>query len=615
MAFVDWEHFQEYFEEALIMSRFDDIDTQLYAQPGPDLTRNVRRRSSSKTPGGQHSPEKKQQEEEAQQEEEQQEEECEEQQGANEAAEEEQQAQQSAEEAQKQQEDEREEQQEAEEKEKDEQAKEETKVWQEMQDELKLVAKPSRSKFQNLAFVNYAKVHGMAAKDVTLRMLTESTDGVHGWAYQGVDLSSGGALQQSLRIDLAKPENAAKKEVFTYLHPQLQMKFRMGWGFGRNYEFLEESKTTETYTDQRAGFKRAWMLPVGIAAKLGDANSPECLDASWKWCDECWYSKDEKQSWTKWSSWLDTYLYLFEWEEETEMTGERSANLVKTFSEKNLFEQTSLERKAMMNFAEAKKKKLVQVSIEMIKATDLGVEGWAKAGTPTSFLGGRPNKLNDKFNKTREAKKRVKEESDSGDDESEEPPRGQTSKKTKAEEQGENSMDEAMPARSPMKGMKAMKATKTPKAMKAMSPLQAVEKELRDASELIDQRVAQGMACEDFLALVKSKTKEGIEFQEWGTSLTNTLKEALEPMSAEHERLMKDIKKTSADPKNKKIAGKVFLDKHGPEESAQILIELKQNLKKALTVSTPILNKIDAMKKSSEKKTTSSPKKQSRRRV
>ena len=123
------------------------------------------------------------------------------------------------------------------------------------------------------------------------------------------------------------------------------------------------------------------------------------------------------------------------------------------------------------------------------------------------------------------------------------------------------------------------------------------------------------MECEDFLALVVSKTKEGIEFQEWGTSLTNSLKEALDPMSAEHERLMKDIKKTSADPKNKKIAGKVFLDKHGPEESAQILIELKQNLKKALTVSTPILNKIDAMKKSSEKKTTSSPKKQARMRV
>ena len=161
MAIVDWEHFQEHFEEALIMSRFDDIETQLYAQPGPDLTRNVRRRSSSKTPGDQHSPEKKQQEEEAQQEEEQQEEECEEQQGANEAAEEEQQAQQSAEEAQKQQEDEREEQQEAQEKDKDEQEKEETKVWQEMQDELKLGAKPSRSTFQNLAFVNYAKVHGM----------------------------------------------------------------------------------------------------------------------------------------------------------------------------------------------------------------------------------------------------------------------------------------------------------------------------------------------------------------------------------------------------------------------------------------------------------------------
>lgn len=60
----------------------------------------------------------------------------------------------------------------------------------------------------------------------------------------------------------------------------------------------------------------------------------------------------------------------------------------------------------------------------MIKATDLGVEGWAKAGTPTSFLGSRPNKLNDKVNKVRKKNKKVKDESSgSGEDESEEPPR------------------------------------------------------------------------------------------------------------------------------------------------------------------------------------------------
>jgi hypothetical protein len=54
----------------------------------------------------------------------------------------------------------------------------------------------------------------------------EKDGGIDKWAYDGVDMTSGGPLAQSIRHALCKPGMEAKKEVYDNLPPALQARVR-----------------------------------------------------------------------------------------------------------------------------------------------------------------------------------------------------------------------------------------------------------------------------------------------------------------------------------------------------------------------------------------------------
>ena len=104
---------------------------------------------------------------------------------------------------------------------------------------------PVLSKMQERAQLMYAEEHNIEdSKQVTLRMLEESAEGLQGWAYKGMDMGSRGPIGQALSKVLKKPENHAIAQVFKYIPWQLQEKFRMSWGVHKNFEFLKEAKRT-----------------------------------------------------------------------------------------------------------------------------------------------------------------------------------------------------------------------------------------------------------------------------------------------------------------------------------------------------------------------------------
>lgn len=275
------------------------------------------------------------------------------------------------------------------------QAEEEDKAGEQQADEKKQGARRRKGvKFRDNAFQIFAQAKCVTLEDVTLQQIEADPLGFEGWAFKDVDTSSQGALRQSIRISLDKPENHKQKQIYKYLSAVMQCKFALAWGTDRNFEFLNETKQTELYSETKAGKKRRWMTPQAIAGILGDATDPDNLRSAYKWCDECWtYEDPDETVWWKWSSWLGRYLFLYEEEVEEEMEGEKHSSPTQLQNKVNLFEQAALERKSILNYALKFKLKPNLVSIDLVKASKLGIQGWAEAGEPDNKAGGRPPKM------------------------------------------------------------------------------------------------------------------------------------------------------------------------------------------------------------------------------
>ena len=152
-------------------------------------------------------------------------------------------------------------------------------------------------------------------------------------------------------------------------------------------------KQSEVYNETKAGKVRQLMTPQAIAGKLRDANDEELLESAYKWCDQCWnYECPEGMTWWKWSHWLGRYLFLFEWDVEEETEGEKKSAITQLSNKVNLFEQAAQARKAILNYADKCGVKASVVSLKLVKATPMGIAGWATAGETDPGLGGRPKR-------------------------------------------------------------------------------------------------------------------------------------------------------------------------------------------------------------------------------
>jgi hypothetical protein len=109
-----------------------------------------------------------------------------------------------------------------------------------------LAEQGTKGKFMLNALKHFADANGKDLHEVTAEELAASEGGMEKWQYMGMDTSSRGPLAQQLRGDLKKPENADKAEVYKYLSPELQKRFRLGYCATKSWKFLEETKSEET---------------------------------------------------------------------------------------------------------------------------------------------------------------------------------------------------------------------------------------------------------------------------------------------------------------------------------------------------------------------------------
>jgi hypothetical protein len=138
--------------------------------------------------------------------------------------------------------------------------------------------------FQTKARENFAASKNRDVSTVSLRDVMESTEGVQGWAFVGVDVSSSGNLNRAMARELEKPQHAHVAKFVKYLPPHIAEKFRMAWASTpvRGFEFLEESKTSITYTKNTQGKDREWFTLGGLAKLFGDPNGEEEKELAWK---------------------------------------------------------------------------------------------------------------------------------------------------------------------------------------------------------------------------------------------------------------------------------------------------------------------------------------------
>jgi hypothetical protein len=244
--------------------------------------------------------------------------------------------------------------------------------------------------FQTKARENFAASKNRDVSTVSLRDVMESTEGVQGWAFVGVDVSSSGNLNRAMARELEKPQHAHVAKFVKYLPPHIAEKFRMAWASTpvRGFEFLEESKTSITYTKNTQGKDREWLTLGGLAKAFGDPNGEEEKELAWKWATACWHTEDADVEWCKWSDWLGVWKYAYESDKERDEDGEQHTNESKQSNKTNCWEAAANEHKALLNFAQNKGVKLNTISIQMVKDSPLGYEGWLRFGEPR--VGGRP---------------------------------------------------------------------------------------------------------------------------------------------------------------------------------------------------------------------------------
>ena len=123
------------------------------------------------------------------------------------------------------------------------------------------------------AKVQYAAFHHMDVDKVTEKMLSQSPEGVEGWACYGQDSKARGPMGNAMYRQIKKYPQAA--EAYKWLFDDLRKKFRQTWAMNRNFDFIsrKRSHTISTMTKQEE--IGSWKSELQLQAHFGGVDQPE----------------------------------------------------------------------------------------------------------------------------------------------------------------------------------------------------------------------------------------------------------------------------------------------------------------------------------------------------
>ncbi|CAE7220890.1 unnamed protein product, partial [Symbiodinium sp. KB8] len=279
------------------------------------------------------------------------------------------------------------------------------------------------------AIKNYASHAKLDPNHVTIEMVQATSQGALHWATVHMDMSARGAASQAMSRALKyKPD---VKAMYSLMLDSFKGEFRRAWSCCKDFQFVKTAKTTgNTYRKKRedAGTYKTYLQLVQI---LGGSDQPIAKQQAQNYVDMC-TRDDLKEYCVLYNSWLkaETYLWvehLISTSNIEEWTSSVSVECTETIPD-SWAEKVEIS-KAMRCFAAEHGKRLVDVTEEEVRQSDLGVAGYAAKFETVPAAQPRPGGDGSAAGKGNNALKRPATEESIPDGEKPPPTEGGTEKK------------------------------------------------------------------------------------------------------------------------------------------------------------------------------------------
>ena len=210
--------------------------------------------------------------------------------------------------------------------------------------------------------------HKASVKESDSQQNSESKKATKSTAFSS---QSGDARAFSRAVN-SSPEMHA---IYKFLGNSEKQRFRDSWIKERDWEFVKNTKRSEQKSDRSSDETGSYFTTTQIAAKYGSADNEACVAQATAYCDLC---RGRGGDWI-----LDSpehgEMFWFSEKQYRERHTDSKSESVEMSTTENLWETRSKERKALVSFAAAAGKRSECVTLEQVRSSDLGIEGWAAA--------------------------------------------------------------------------------------------------------------------------------------------------------------------------------------------------------------------------------------------
>ena len=177
------------------------------------------------------------------------------------------------------------------------------------------------------------------------------------------------AFGRALKHD---PKAAA---VYKDLDDNLKLQFRRSWALKRDFNFTKETRSVSLKHTQESCDQGEMMNALQIANALGGVAFESARKQAAHYIEMC---KKLQDKWVSRNSMTGVTNYLFVRKLLNESDAQTWEQLSESYTTENVWETRALESRARANFAEANNRPTCSVTVEEVKASDLGLEGWAQ---------------------------------------------------------------------------------------------------------------------------------------------------------------------------------------------------------------------------------------------
>ena len=224
-----------------------------------------------------------------------------------------------------------------------------------------------------VAMTNYAAAKGLNGAEVTADMVRHSAEGIGHWGTLTLDLNARSAAGQ--QFARALKHDLRWSSMYPWLSEREKLEFRRKWAVKKDFCFSRECRSVSKRQSKEEADAGIYLPEVSIAQRLGGSDKPECVAMARSYTAMC---RKVGKAFITFSSWLDCEVFLYIEKLITERTVNEWEQKVESWTEANIWETRAEESRARANWAAVHGGRAEQVSIEDIKATEIGVAGWAK---------------------------------------------------------------------------------------------------------------------------------------------------------------------------------------------------------------------------------------------